>query len=320
MNPMQPAMTVATVTQRVVNFAETPAATGPALSAIARNFLIHLRLRFQILLAPIFLWGFFLADGNVYTPGFWLAFVAFHLCLYGGTTAFNSYYDRDEGPVGGLETPPPVVEALLPLSLALQAIGAVLVLLVNGVVALLYGVIFVLATAYSYPGIRLKARPYGGLVVVALGQGALAALAGWATAQGTLSTLTPLDWTGILAATLITGGFYPLTQIYQVDEDLARGDRTFAAVSGPRRTFVFALVALSVAAVLLIGVLGVRTGWAWAAVVGIFYAALIGAIAGWARTYDSAAVLTNFRRIMRMYTITSGGFLAFLLLQLFLPL
>ena len=317
---MPPTTTAATVTQGPVDFAETPAAPGPDRAAIARNFVIHLRLRFQILLAPIFLWGFFLADGNVYAPDFWLAFVAFHLCLYGGTTAFNSYYDRDEGPVGGLETPPPVAEALLPLSLALQAAGALMIVLVNGVVAALYGVIFVLATAYSYPGIRLKARPYGGLLVVALGQGGLAALAGWATAQGTLSTLTPLDWIGILAATLITGGFYPLTQIYQVDEDLARGDRTFAAVSGPRRTFTFALTALSVAAVLLIAVLGVRTGWGWAALVGVFYAALIGAIARWARTYDSAAVLTNFRRIMRMYTITSSGFLAFLLLQLFLPL
>ena len=52
--------------------------------------LVHLRLPFQLLLAPVFLWGFVLAGGQV-DGRFWLAFVAVHLCLYGGTTAYNSY-------------------------------------------------------------------------------------------------------------------------------------------------------------------------------------------------------------------------------------
>jgi len=58
-------------------------------------------------------------------PGWRLApaFFAFHFLLYTGITAFNSYYDRDEGPVGGLEHPPPIHQALLPLSLLLQAAG-----------------------------------------------------------------------------------------------------------------------------------------------------------------------------------------------------
>jgi len=90
---------------------------------IARDLFIHLRLHFQLLLAPIFLWGFTLSETAI-DLRFWLGFVAFHLCLYGGTTAFNSYYDRDEGPVGGLENPPPAHEALLPFSLILQGIGA----------------------------------------------------------------------------------------------------------------------------------------------------------------------------------------------------
>ncbi|MEZ4680201.1 MAG: UbiA family prenyltransferase [Caldilineaceae bacterium] len=72
------------------------------------NCLIHLRLHYQLLLAPIFLWGYLLAGGQP-DGSFGLAFVAFHLFLYGGMTAFNSYYDRDEGPIGGLEEPPPAV-------------------------------------------------------------------------------------------------------------------------------------------------------------------------------------------------------------------
>lgn len=291
---------------------------APGVTGIAHNFITHLRLHFQLLLAPIFLWGFLLAGGDAYTRDFLAAFIAFHHCLYGGTTAFNSYYDRDEGPVGGLKKPPPVTRALLPLSLLLQAAGALLAATVNLLFLLIYLTIFVMATAYSHPRLRWKARPFLGLSVVALGQGTLAALGGWAAAKGTLGGLGWVEWLGVLAVTLITAGFYPLTQIYQIDEDQARGDRTFAATVGPRGTFRFALAVLTPAAVLLVIVLALVVGWLWALMVGLFYATLLLAIAQWARTYDPAAVLPNFRRIMRIYTVTSGGFLLFLVSQLFL--
>ena len=59
----------------------------------------HLRIPFQMTLAPIFLWGWFVSD----TPPSWQivpCFVAFHFFLYTEITAYNSYYDRDEGPIG----------------------------------------------------------------------------------------------------------------------------------------------------------------------------------------------------------------------------
>ena len=63
---------------------------GPESAKPRSSLLAHLRLHFQLLLAPIFLWGYFLS--GVRTPAdFWLAFVAFHIFLYGGITAFNSY-------------------------------------------------------------------------------------------------------------------------------------------------------------------------------------------------------------------------------------
>jgi 1,4-dihydroxy-2-naphthoate octaprenyltransferase len=280
-----------------------------------RDLVVHLRLHFQLLLAPIFLWGFFLADG-VLTRDFWLAFLAFHLFLYGGTTAYNSYYDRDEGPVGGLERPPPVNEWLLPFSLLMQAIGALLAALVNVPVLLVYLAIFVLATAYSFPGVRLKGRPLTGLLTVALGQGVLAALGGWLTAQPNLASVDVEGWIGIIAVTLITTGFYPITQIYQVEEDLARGDLTFAAWAGPQRTFAFAIVLQGIAVPLLLWTLWQTVGPLQALLVGLFYTALLASIIQWARHYNPADVIPNFRRVMRTYQITSLGFLAFLLLHL----
>src|SRR5439155_22738881 len=98
--------------------------------APVKSLFVHLRLHFQLLLAPVFLWGWLVAGGGL-SWSVAIAFVALHVFLYAGATAFNSYYDRDEGPVGGLERPPPVLPALLPVALGMKAIGAVLAALVN---------------------------------------------------------------------------------------------------------------------------------------------------------------------------------------------
>ena len=78
-----------------------------------RLFIPHLRLSFQLTLAPIFLWGALLSGGALD----WhlvAAFFSLHLFLYPAATAFNSAYDKDEGPIGGLEAPPPVPDSNTP--------------------------------------------------------------------------------------------------------------------------------------------------------------------------------------------------------------
>lgn len=280
-----------------------------------RAIFVHLRLHFQLLLAPIFLWGFLLAGGQ--TDGrFWLAFVAMHVCLYGGTTAYNSYYDRDEGPVGGLAAPPPVLPELLPFSLVLQGIGAGLALLVNPAFFILYLLIFALFTAYSYPGIRLKKMPVFGLLTVALGQGILAGLSGAAAAGVSPLALPGLAGLGIAALTAVTTGFYPITQVYQIEEDVKRGDITFAAWVGPGRTFAFALATMTLGVLALLlpfyGVFGLLLTVLFV----LFCAGLLGALARWSRRYDAADVLGNYRRVARLHRLMSGGFLALLVLKL----
>jgi 1,4-dihydroxy-2-naphthoate octaprenyltransferase len=283
---------------------------------LIRDLIIHLRLHYQLLLAPIFLWGYFLAGGQP-DRDFWLAFLAFHVFLYGGITAFNSYYDRDEGPVGGLVKPPPVSQALLPFSLAVQTLGAILAAFVNINFLLIYLLIFSMGIAYSQPRTRLKGRPLAGLAVVGLGQGVLASLGGWICAKPYLATVDSTSWLGIMAVTLITTGFYPLTQIYQIDEDRARGDWTFAVWAGPRGTFAFALVVQGVAAILLVGIIGRLLGWVDAFVVALFYGALLVAVSHWAYTFDGAHILANYRRVMGINTLTSFGFMGFILLHMF---
>ena len=108
-----------------------------------------------------------------------LAFLLLHVLLYGGANAFNTYYDRDTGPIGGLERPPPVRRELLPWSLGLQATGFPLALLVSLRFAAIYLTLFLLFTAYSHPAVRIKRRPWWSLAAIGLGQGGLGFLAGW---------------------------------------------------------------------------------------------------------------------------------------------
>ena len=278
---------------------------------------MHLRLHFQLLLAPIFLWAWLVAGAGLLSAAQALAFVAFHLFLYGGVTAFNSYYDRDQGPVGGLAQPPPVVAALLPFAIALQAVGWLLAALVNLPVGLAYGGFVLLSTAYSHPRLRLKGRPLPSLLTVALGQGVLAYLAAWAAARGELaSALTPLGGLGLAAATLLILGLYPLSQLYQIDEDRARGDRTLAVAWGPRRCFLLALTCQALGGAALVAVVARRFGGGDGLLVGLGLALQLAAIGWWAAHFQPAQVLANFRYVMRLNTANAGGLGAYLLYRL----
>lgn len=223
----------------------------------AKNFLVHLRLPFQLTLAPFMLWGAAVSHARP-SPTFALAFVVLQVCFYGGTTAFNSHYDRDEGPVGGLEAPPPPGPWLLPGSLLLQGAGLGLAALIDlrfFAVCLVYAALGVL---YSHPSTRWKSRPFLSWLVVMIGQGSLGALAG-VVATGDASVTREAAW-GLVGAAMLVGALYPLTQLFQTGEDAARGDVTAAIVLGRRGTCTasIALSALGAASMSMSADLGGR--------------------------------------------------------------
>ena len=204
----------------------------------AKNLLVHLRLPFQLVLAPFMLFGAALSHGKLRAPTFALAFVILHVCIYGGTTAYNSHYDKDEGPIGGLEHPPAAGPWLLPGGIAIQAVGLALAPLVS------WGFFFtclafaILGVLYSRPVPRLKGRPWPSLFTVMVGQGMLGAIAG-ACAVSAPAFRAELGL-GVLGASLLVGGLYPISQVFQMEEDRARGDRTLALLLGHRGTVVLA--------------------------------------------------------------------------------
>ena len=127
----------------------------------------HLRLPFNLFLTPLFFWGAWWAPRPAASPPSRCAWRSpssrLHVFLYGGTNALNSYYDRDEGPIGGMFAPPPVDPGLLRWAWAVQLAGLPLAAWVGGPFLVVWLALLGVATAYSHPATRWKARPVAAL-------------------------------------------------------------------------------------------------------------------------------------------------------------
>lgn len=272
---------------------------------------VHLRLHYQLLfLSPLFAWGFLLGGGRSSIRA-WVGFVAFHCFLYSGITAYNSYYDRDEGPIGGLRAPPAVSEGLLGFSWLIQGLGLGLALWVSSWFAALYCFVMLLSVAYSHPALRWKARPILSLAVVAWGQGAVGYFGGWLCAQDTPPPLLGTEaLLGLGVAMLSAVGLYPLTQVYQIDEDRSRGDVTFAVAFGHTACFQFALVCVALASACSVPLVWrVFGGWD-AALLAVGFALLLVTIESWRRRFH-ATVAANFTALHRLQLALSLGTLGY---------
>ncbi len=280
-----------------------------------KDLFLHFRLHWQILLSPLFLWGLLLSGGRINSQ-FWVVFLIFHVLFYGGATALNSYYDQDEGPIGGLWNPPKVTSDLLVFSVAAQVVGLVLVFFISRSLFGLSLVMGAVGNAYSHPAIRLKSRPWTSLLAVSIFQGMGGTAAGWLSGADDWTTLLSLKamWTMLSASVIITG-YYPLTQIYQREEDRRQGDITFAVRWG-ERCFPLAIACMASAAVLMGALIWRYIGHLEGVVMAGGIAVLAGLIAVWWRRYDDRHVRANYVRMMRLGYVMAGGFLSFIGWQL----
>lgn len=177
--------------------------------------------------------------------------------LNGGTLAINSAFDKDEGDIGYLRSPPQVPTHLFAFGMALLVCGGAASLVLPPAFTRAYAVCFVLSVLYSVPPFRFKSVAGVDWLINMVGFGALTPSAGWAL------TGRPLD----RPAFLVFAGFaplfaalYPLTQIYQFEEDRRRGDRTLALILGERASLVLALGATMGAFAMFI-LAGIERGW-----------------------------------------------------------
>ncbi len=265
------------------------------------SYILHLRPAEWPIMAGHTALGYVLAagikgagSGERLPQALW-ALVLWVIFLNGGTLSINSVFDKDEGDIGYLIAPPALPRHLLGFSLALLAGGQLLAFTLPVPFRIDYAVCFALSLLYSVPPFRFKAVAGMDWVINMWGFGTLTPFATWA------ATGRPLD----AGHTLVLLGFcplfaalYPLTQLYQFEEDRRRGDRTLALILGMRASLAVAIGSTLLAFALF--------GWAAIALdAGVWAAALAPPLFGWLWVlvpwYTSHANWTSVRHQRGMY-------------------
>ncbi len=174
-----------------------------------------------------------------------LIFVILHGLVYPSSNGYNSYMDRDEGSIGGVRQPLQPTRQLFQVSVVMDLLAVLLSLLISMVFAASIVAYILASRAYSFRGIRLKQYPVIGYLTVVLFQGAVTFFMVYHGCSVDKTVAVPVA--GMVAASLLIGGFYPLTQIYQHEADWRDGVRTISARLGIRGTFIFTAIIYTLA-------------------------------------------------------------------------
>ncbi|MFZ9503009.1 MAG: UbiA family prenyltransferase [Cyclobacteriaceae bacterium] len=212
------------------------------LKAIKSAFL-HLRLPFSWFLLPFFLAPLCISP-NFDDKRLGLVFLILHFLIYPASNSFNSYFDKDQKSIGGLKVPPPVTKLSYYISLILDVLALVLALRISIWFELFVAGYILASRAYSHPSTRIKKYPVLGLFYTSFFQGYFTVCAVYLGLNGyepwnLLSA--KVQWLGLLCSLLLLG-IYPLTQVYQHEEDGSRGDFTFSRMLGIKKTLWFSMI------------------------------------------------------------------------------
>jgi len=214
------------------------------------SYVLHLRPAEWPIMAGHTLVGYVLAagfSGLVRGARVWQAIgalVVWVVFLNGGTLAINSVFDKDEGDIGYLNAPPPLPRHLLAFSVALLAGGQLLAFALPVAFRIDYAICLVLSILYSVPPFRFKAVAGVDWVINMWGFGTLTPFAAWAATGRALDMGHALVLLGFCP---LFAGLYPLTQLYQMEEDGRRGDRTLALMLGMRASLAVAIACIVLA-------------------------------------------------------------------------
>lgn len=202
-----------------------------------------MRIPFSIFLMPVY-W-FALSQMPSIEPMRALhVFILVHIFVYPASNGYNSYFDKDEKSIGGLKNPPPVNPSLYPLVLLFDFLSIAYSYWISPLFAVFIFGYLLISKAYSYDKIRLKKYPLISTLVVTIFQGFYLFLS--------IQFAVFPEWEVILesnnlvvaaCSSLFLLGSYPLTQVYQHQEDKERGDQTLSLLLGIKGTFWFSAIA-----------------------------------------------------------------------------
>jgi 1,4-dihydroxy-2-naphthoate octaprenyltransferase len=214
---------------------------------LKRSTIQLLRFHFSFFLLPVFL--FAISQVKVVNlANTVLAFFILHVLVYPASNGYNSYMDRDETPIGGLQNPMQPTRQLFVFTVVMDIIAIGLSFIVGPVFAVVVIAYIAASRAYSYRGIRLKKYPLIGFLTVFIMQGALIFYITWASIS---SDGSPVPLLPCLISSLLIGALYPLTQVYQHEADKKDNVVTISYLLGKRGSFVFSMLLFLTATALL---------------------------------------------------------------------
>jgi 1,4-dihydroxy-2-naphthoate octaprenyltransferase len=277
-----------------------------------------LRIPFSFFLSPIY----FFALAQVPRINWFnavLIFFIIHFLIYPASNGYNSYMDRDTESIGGLEKPPPPSRQLFWVTIVLDSIGILLSLFIGPLFTLVILFYIGASKAYSYRGIRLKKYPYLGYFIVILFQGAATF---WLVYYGSNAEQNIwVPWQGMLICSLLVGGFYPLTQIYQHKQDLDDGVNTISYKLGYIGTFIFCAIVYILAWIFMAQFFISNKHGDQLLVIGIFFIPVIVYFIRWFVLVYKNSKEANFKNTMKMNwlaaTCTNISFLILLIWRWF---
>jgi 1,4-dihydroxy-2-naphthoate octaprenyltransferase len=232
-----------------------------------------------------------------------LVFIILHLLIYPASNGYNSYMDRDTESIGGLEKPPPPSRQLYLTTIGLDFTAILLGILISPFFSLMSIVYIAASKAYSYRGIRLKKYPVAGYLTVIIFQGAFTY---WLVYNGSSATvLTSISWQGMLTCSLLIGGFYPLTQVYQHQQDREDGVETISYKLGYRGTFLFCGIVYLAALACMADYFIARNETTKLLMVLAFFVPIIIYFFKWCRLVWKDVSAANFKNTMRMNWLAS---------------
>lgn len=288
---------------------------------VQKSTITLLRIPFSFFLMPVFFFGLSEVPDINYLKSL-LVFFILHFVMYPASNGYNSYMDRDEESIGMLEKPPAPTRQLFHITGVLDIMALVLSLFVNIIFTICIFANILASRAYSYRGIRLKKYPVTGFLTVVVFQGAITFFMVYAGSLYNIQNFS-FPWQGMLISSLLFGGFYPLTQIYQHEQDLRDGVKTISYLLGTRGTFVFSGIMYALAEVSLFIYYSETRRVEQFAVLQIFFIPVLVYFIYWCRLVMRSSSNANFKHSFRMNVVaalfTNAGFILLYFLNHFYP-
>ncbi|MBI3883790.1 MAG: UbiA prenyltransferase family protein [Sphingobacteriales bacterium] len=261
-----------------------------------------LRIPFSFFLSPLYFFTLSQVPVINWTSAI-LIFFIFNCLIYPASNGYNSYMDKDTESIGGLEKPPLPSKELFFVTIILDAAGLILSLLISPVFAISMAVYIVASKAYSYRGIRLKSYPVTGYLTVIVFQGALTFFMIYHGCSAFKTLLIP--WQGLCICALLIGGFYPLTQIYQHQQDRKDNVTTISYILGYNGTFIFCGIIYLFAWLLMAQFFIMNNAVNKLVLVTFFFVPIIVYFTWWFLQVQKNIATANFKNTMQMNWIAA---------------